>query len=191
MGGRWLRLGVASGSLVLCLAAAGPAEAATGRAAAFPTVGKMYTWVPNLPKAVWAGGRALKFTIDTKQTSRDVVDAGFFVGMFNVGNNAAANDETRGVTVRWLNPQTKRWQKAYDIQRNGGWSIGPRAGLRITHDEVLQLRVKIWFGTSAWPGQWQLEAIVDWYSVYTKAGKNIPATLSTPNNPQYLFTVRH
>ena len=190
MGGRWPRVAAVTGGLALCVATAVPAQAATDRASsAWPTVGKMTTWVPNLPKAVWKGGRALTFTIDTRQTSDDIVVAEWYIGMFNVGDNAAANSETRGVTVRWQNPWTKKWEKAYDIQRTGGWSVGPPAGRSLTHDKTLRLQIKISFGKTAWVGRWQMEAIVNSYSVYNKAGKNIPATLATNNNPQYLFTV--
>ena len=191
MGGRWSRWGAVTGGLALCVATAVPAQAATAsEAKPWPVVGKMTTWVPNLPKGVWKGGRALTYTIDTKQTSKDVVVAEWYIGMFNVDNNAAARSENRGVTVRWQNPWTNRWEKAYNIDKTGGWYVGPRACRSLTHDKTLRLQIKIWFGKTAWACRWQMESIVTSYSVYTTSGKNIAATLTTPNNPQYLFTVQ-
>ena len=190
MGDRWSRWAAVTAGLALCAATAVPAQAATSsEAKPWPVVGKMTTWVPNLPKAVWKGGRALTFTIDTRQTSKDIVIANWYIGMFDASTLAGANSENRGVTVRWQNPWTKQWEKAYDIDKTGGWSVGPRAGRSLTHDKTLRLQIKIWFGKTAWAGRWQMEAIVGSYSVYTPAGKNIAATLTTPNDPQYLFTV--
>jgi hypothetical protein len=51
--------------------------------------------VPNPPKGVWKGGRALKFTIDTRQTSKDIVVANWYIGMFDASTLAGANSENR------------------------------------------------------------------------------------------------
>jgi hypothetical protein len=191
LSGRRVRLAIAFGAAGLVAAAAltGPAARASVASPDWKVVGKMYTWVRHMPAHAYRGGRALKFTFDTKQTSHDVVWLQFYIGMFTPGNTASAHSENRGVTLRWYDPVTKRWQKALSVDPTGGWMLGPKAGFTIKHDQVLKIPVRIWFSKRAWLGVHQLEAIVNDYSVYTPAGKNINATLWSPNNPQYDFTV--
>lgn len=190
--GRPVRLALAFGAAGLLAAAmlAGPAARASVASPDSKVVGKMYTWVQHMPAHVYRAGRALKFTFDTKQTSHDIVWVQFYIGMFTPGNAASAHSENRGVTLRWYDPVTKRWQKAMSVDPTGGWTLGPKAGFTIKHDQVLKIPVRIWFGKRAWPGLHQLEAIVDDYAVYTPAGKNIDATLQASGSPQYQFTVR-
>ncbi|MGO8960717.1 MAG: hypothetical protein ACLQFR_25575 [Streptosporangiaceae bacterium] len=184
---------------VLPVAAPAAAQATAGARAdgagsaatsAPPVVGKMFTWVHHMPSHAYRGGRALKFTFATRQTSHDIVWVQFYIGMFTPGNTASAHSENRGVTLRWYDPVTKTWRKAMSVDPTGGWTLGPRAGFTIKHDQVLRIPVRIWFGRRAWLGVHQLEAIVDDYAIYTPSGKNINATLWTPTNPQYRFDVR-
>ena len=191
--GRFTRLAVAIGAAALLAAAAltGAASAHASTASTSPrVVGKMYTWVRRMPGTAYRRGRALRFTFATRQTSRDVVWVQFCIGMFTPGNTASSHSENRGVTLRWYDPVAKRWRKPISVDPTGGWTLGPQAGFTIKHDHVLRIPVRIWFSKRAWIGVHQLEAIVDDYAVYTPAGKNINAILSSPNNPQYRFDVK-
>ncbi len=191
--GRFTRRSVAAGAAALLAVAVltSATSAHAGTASQSPkVVGKMYTWVRHMPATVYRRGRALKFTFDTRQTSHDLVWVQFYIGMFTPGNTASAHSENRGVTLRWYDPVAKRWRKAISVDPTGGWTLGPRAGFTIKHDRVLRIPVRIWFGKRAWLGTHQLEAIVDDYAVYTPSGKNIAATLWTPNTPQYRFDVK-
>jgi len=193
LSGRFTRLAVAAGAAALLAAAllTSTVVAQASTASGSPkVVGKMYTWVHHMPVRVYRGGGALKFTFDTKQTSHDLVWVQFYIGMFTPGNPASAHSENRGVTLRWYDPVTKRWQKPLSVDPTGGWTLGPRAGFTIKHDQVLRIPVRIWFGRHAWLGLHQLEAIVNSYGVYTPSGKSINAILWTPNTPQYRFDVR-
>ncbi len=185
-----LAIALAAAGLIAAAALTGPAARASVASPDSKVVGRMYSWIHRMPAHVYRGGRALKFTFDTKQTSHDVVWVQFYIGMFTPGNTASAHSENRGVTLRWYDPVTKRWQKALSVDPTGGWTLGPKAGFMIRHDQVLKIPVRIWFGKRAWAGLHQLEAIVADYAVYTPSGKNINATLRASGNPQYQFTVR-
>jgi hypothetical protein len=150
----------------------------------------MTSWVQHMPAVVYRGGRPLQFTFDTRQTSRDVVLLlGFYIGMFDASTTASARSESRGVTVRWYDPVAKRWRSPTSIDPRGGWYLGPPPSFTISHDQVINIQVKIWFGKGAWLGVHQLEAITDGFAILTPAGVNITAELSMPNNPQYRFDV--
>jgi hypothetical protein len=187
---RPLRLAAAAGIAAALTATSVPAVQASVVRSQTRVVGRLTSWVPHMPTAATAGGRALTFTFDTKQTSHYLVWLQLYVGMFAVNDTAAARSENRGVKLRWYDPVTKAWMKPIHIDRTGGWLLGPRVGFTIRRDQVLRIRVKIWFSKRAWLGQHQLEAIVNDYGIETSSGQSVNATLSQPNNPQYTFTVR-
>ena len=153
-------------------------------------VGKLSIWVQHMPASVTRRGRALKFTFDTRQTSRYVVELQFYLDMFAVGNNAAAHSETRGVALRWYDPATKRWMKPQHTDPADGWSLGPKSFIEIKHDQVLRIRVKMWFGKRAWAGLHQISAEVSEYAIFTASGKSVNASLNEANPPQYQFEVK-
>ena len=186
-------LAVASLAAALATMTIAPAQAATASTPAAltrpdRTVGKLYTRVPRLPRSVRRSGAPLHFTIEARQTSRDIASVSFFVGMFAV-HNGGGFQQSRGITVRWYDPATKTWRKPLAVQDNGSWFLGPKDGLSLPHGKVLRIRVKIWFRHSAWSCLHQLEAMVDSYSLTTPSGKNVDAQLWTPQTPQYHFTL--
>jgi len=185
-----LRMAAAAVVAACLTAVAVPAVQASVVSSQTRVVGRLTIWVPRMPATATAGGRALTFTFDTKQTSHYLVWLQLYIGMFAVNDTAAARSENRAVTLRWYDPVTKAWMKPIHIDRTGGWLLGPRAGFTIRRDQVLRIRVKIWFSKRAWLGQHQLEAIVNDYGIETSSGRSVNATLSQPNNPQYTFTVR-
>jgi hypothetical protein len=185
-----LRMAATAGIAACLTAIAVPAVQASVGSGQTRVVGRLTSWVPHMPATATAGGRALTFTFDTKQTSHYLVWLQLYIGMFAVDNTAAADSENRGVKLRWYDPVTKAWLKPIHIDKTGGWLLGPKAGFTIRRDQVLRIRVKIWFSKRAWPGQHQLEALVNDYEIETSSGRSVNATLSEPNNPQYTFTVR-
>jgi hypothetical protein len=182
--------GIAAGIAAAMTAMAVPAVQASVASGQIRIVGRLTSWVPHMPATATAGGRALTFTFDTRQTSHYLVWLQLYIGMFAVNDNAAALSENRGVRLRWYDPVTRAWRKPIEIDRTGGWTLGPKAGFTIRHDQVLRIRVKIWFSKRAWLGRHQLEAIVNDYEIETSSGRSVTANLSQPNNPQYTFTVR-
>ena len=107
-----------------------------------------------------------------------------------MNNRASAHSQTRGITLRYYDPVSKHWLKSMLTDATSGWTLGPAAGITISGDTVLKIRVKMWFSGRAWLGLYQIEPQLDSYAILNSSGQGIDATLDQPNNFQYQFTVR-
>jgi hypothetical protein len=183
---RWARLAAVSG-MTVCVLMAGTAVTAWGSAP--PTVGNFRISVPRMPYSARLGGRALAFTIDVSQTSRYHVVFSVFFSMWARTNPGF--QQTRGVTVRWLNPETGHWQKPYSVDRVGTYRLGPEdLGLPITRDQLFRIPVRIWFGSAARAGTYHILPWVDEYAVLNAAGRSIPAFISGTENRYTVHVIR-
>jgi hypothetical protein len=181
---------LAAGALaVAALTAPAAAGAATATQKPPPVVGKLYVWVPHMPASVHRDGAPLEFTFEVKQTSHYRVWLQFYLGTFVVHNTASAHSQTRGIRLRYYDPVSKRWLKPMLTDPTSGWTLGPAAGITISRDKVLRIRVKMWFSNRAWLGLYQVEPQPTSWQILNSSGQGISASLDQ-HVYQYQFTVR-
>ena len=195
---RLARFAAAASLAASCALATVPAQAATTAPAsatapmkAPPTVGNFYVSAPHTPRTAKIGARPLSFTIHLRQDSRYHVAISVYLGWW--AWTTPGLQQTRGVTVRWLNPENGQWEKPCSVDHSGDFYLGPTdLGLVLAKNQVVQIPVRMWFGPHAKQGTYHLTPGVAWWEVFNSSGQSFPAVLGEvpADGNTYLVHVR-
>ena len=156
-----------------------------------PTVGNFYVSAPHTPRTAKIGARPLSFTIHLRQDSRYHVAISVYLGWW--AWTTPGLQQTRGVTVRWLNPENGQWEKPCSVDHSGDFYLGPTdLGLVLAKNQVVQIPVRMWFGPHAKQGTYHLTPGVAWWEVFNSSGQSFPAVLGEvpADGNTYLVHVR-
>jgi hypothetical protein len=170
------------------------ASAATVRSAAPRTtvakghmVGVLYNWDHGIPARVKRGS-TITLSFWYRQTSPEVMAVGGYgMGLWNSGDWTM-----KGLTVTWLDPLTRHWEKPTYVDSNHlpEFDLPQQASkVLVEPNAVSHIDVRVTFNSNARLGAWRAVGGISWYSLLGRNGQPTNDWLQPAFEPTTTFTL--